>query len=117
MITSVSFAQELESNDPCENAMTTVEMQQCLDQQYLKLDAELNRVYKKIRSKLSAARKTRLKEAQLAWIAFRDKSAEFKASEEEGGSMYSLVYVSVMASLTEQRVGNLKDILKRMDSN
>jgi uncharacterized protein YecT (DUF1311 family) len=81
------------------------------------LDAELNRVYKKIRSKLSAARKTRLKEAQLAWIAFRDKSAEFEASEEEGGSMYSLVYVSVMASLTEQRVGNLKDILKRMDSN
>jgi uncharacterized protein YecT (DUF1311 family) len=117
MIISVSIAQESESKDPCEDAMTTIEMQECLDQQYQKWDAKLNLAYKEIRSKLTAARKTKLKEAQLAWIAFRDKSAEFEASEEEGGSMYSLVYISVMASLTEQRVENLREILKRMDSN
>ncbi len=117
LITSVGSAQEQESKDPCEDAMTTVEMQECLDQQYQKWDAELNLVYKKIRSKLSVARKTKLKEAQLAWIVFRDKSAEFEASEEEGGSMYSLVHLSVMASLTEQRVENLREILMRMDSN
>ncbi len=117
LITSVGSAQEQESKDSCEDAMTTVEMQECLDQQYQKWDAELNLVYKKIRSKLSVARKAKLKEAQLAWIVFRDKSAEFEASEDEGGSMYSLVYVSVMSSLTEQRVENLREILKRMDSN
>ncbi len=117
LITSVSSAQEPESKDPCEDAMTTVEMQECLGQQYQKWDTELNLVYKKIRSKLSAARKPKLKEAQLAWIVFRDKSAEFEASEEEGGSIYSLVYLSVMASLTEQSVENLREILKRMDSN
>jgi uncharacterized protein YecT (DUF1311 family) len=117
MIISVSIAQESESKDPCEDAMTTIEMQECLDQQYQKWDAKLNLAYKEIRSKLTAARKTKLKEAQLAWIAFRDKSAEFEASEEEGGPMYSLVYISVMASLTEQRVENLREILKRMDSN
>ncbi len=117
LITSVSSAQEPESKDPCEDAMTTVEMQECLGQQYQQWDAELNLVYKKIRSKLSVVRKTKLKEAQLAWIVFRDKSAEFEASEEEGGSMYSLVHLSLMASLTEQRVENLREILKRMDSN
>ena len=117
LLTSVSLAQEQESKNPCEDAMTTVEMQECLERQYQKWDTELNLVYKKIRSKLSVARKTKLKEAQLAWIVFRDKSAEFEASEEEGGSMYSLVYVSVMASLTEQRVENLREILMRMDSN
>jgi len=117
LITSVSSAQEQESKDPCGDAMTTVEMQECLGQKYQKWDTELNLVYKKIRSKLSAARKTKLKEAQLAWIVFRDKSAEFEASEEEGGSMYSLVHLSVMASLTEQRVENLREILMRMDSN
>ena len=117
LITSVSSAQEPESKNPCEDAMTTVEMQECLGQQYQQWDAELNLVYKKIRSKLSVVRKTKLKEAQLAWIVFRDKSAEFEASEEEGGSMYSLVHLSLMASLTEQRVENLREILKRMDSN
>ncbi len=117
LITSVGSAQEQESKDPCEDAMTTVEMQECLGQQYQQWDVKLNLVYKKIRSKLSVARKTKLKEAQLAWIVFRDKSAEFEASEEEGGSMYSLVHLSVMASLTEQRVENLREILMRMDSN
>ena len=116
LITSASSAQELESKDPCEDAMTTVELQECLGQQYQQWDVKLNLVYKKIRSKLSVARKTKLKEAQLAWIVFRDKSAEFEASEEEGGSLYSLVYLSVMAALTEQRVENLREILKPVDS-
>ncbi len=99
----------------CPEAMTTVEMRECLDQLYGKADGELNRAYKQLRSKLDKPRQAKLREAQRAWIAFRDKSAEFEASEEEGGSLYSLVYLSVLLSKTKQRVDDLEKLIKGME--
>lgn len=113
---SISVGEERPANDPCAEATTTVEMQKCLNTHYKKVDGELNKLYQQVRSKLSKTRQTKLKEAQRSWILFRDKSAEFEASEVEGGTMYQLVYLSAVASLTEKRVDQLRTILKRMDS-
>ena len=110
------FCQEQEKDDPCAEAMTTMEMRECADDRYQKADAELNEVYKQLMVKLEEARQAKLKEAQRAWIAFRDKSAEFEASEAEGGSMYPVILVSVSADMTEARVNELRETLKRLES-
>ncbi len=69
----------------CSEATTTAAMRACLNQYLSRVDGELNRVYRQVMAQLSGARKTTFKEAQRAWIVFRDKSAAFKASEVEGG--------------------------------
>lgn len=116
---AVSIGEERPANKSCAEAMTTAEMQECVNTHYKKVDGELDRVYQTIISRLDKTRRTKLREAQRAWILFRDKSAAFEASEVEGGTMYPLVYQSVLASMTEKRIDELKnilDILQRIDS-
>ncbi|MFQ5604436.1 MAG: lysozyme inhibitor LprI family protein [bacterium] len=111
----VGFAQEPPSSDPCAEATTTLEMQECLQVRYEKADADLNLVYKLLKSKLSERRQIKLQAVQRAWIFFRDKSAEFEASEEEDGSMYPLIYQLTLAEMTEKRVEKLKQLIQRID--
>lgn len=110
---SVTFGQQEQSVEPCSEATTTIEMLECLTQEYEKADAELNRVYRELVSRLSKSRQTKLRDAQRAWIVFRDKSAEFEASAEEGGSMANLVRLLEMSERTKRRVYELREILKR----
>ncbi len=102
-------------SEPCKDEVTTLGMRECSKQRYETADRELNQVYEQLRHKLNKTRQAKLKKAQRAWIAFRDTTAEFEASEAEGGSMYPLVYQVTQAEMTEKRVGELKQILKRME--
>ncbi len=113
---AISVGEARPANDPCAEAMTTVEMRECLNKRYNKVDGELNHVYQQVMSQLSKTRQTKLRETQRLWILFRDKSAEFEASEVEGGTIYPLVYLLSLASMTEKRVDELKAILQDMDS-
>ncbi len=112
----LALGQERHAQDPCDEATTTIEMLDCLQQRYQKADVELNRVYKQLMSRLTEKRQAKLKEAQRAWIVFRDKSAEFEASAEEGGSLAPLVRLMVKTEKTESRVDELRQILQRTDS-
>ena len=100
----------------CQEAMTTVAMRECLELQYAKADGALNRIYQQLRSQLDKPRQAKLREAQRAWIVFRDTSVEFEASEEEGGSLYSITFLSVLLTKTEQRADELETLLKGLDS-
>ena len=100
----------------CPEATTTVEMQVCLERRYEEVDKALNGVYKQLMARLEPARREKLRAAQRAWIRFRDASAEFEASEAEGGSMYPLVHMATQVVKTEHRVEELKGILKRLES-
>ncbi|MBI3885336.1 MAG: DUF1311 domain-containing protein [Opitutae bacterium] len=51
-------------------------------------------------------------EAQKAWRKFRDSEAAFQAETYRGGTMQPLIRSSTYASLTEQRVRELRDFLK-----
>ena len=82
---AVSLGAERPANDPCAEAMTTVEMRECLNTRYKQVDDALNHLYQQLLSQLSKTRQTKLREAQQAWMLFRDKSAAFVASETEGG--------------------------------
>ena len=52
---------------------------------YQEADRKLNQVYKQLRSKVSAARRTKLETAQLAWIKFRDANCRFESTRCAGG--------------------------------
>src|ERR1051325_10300422 len=64
--------------DPCKGD-TTYEMKQCSGTKYKQADAELNKVYQQLLSKLDdEGHKASLKAAQLAWLKYRDTNCDFE---------------------------------------
>lgn len=56
----------------------TSEMLDCISAELMRQDARLNEIYyKRLMSKLSAKRKEGLREAQRAWVKFRDANCRF----------------------------------------
>ncbi len=103
--------------DLCEDAQTTVEISVCLGRHFERVDAELNRVYRRLISRLDENRRARLRAAQRAWVAFRDRSAEFAASAEAGGSLSALEHTLTLISLTDARTLELKAILQKAEGH
>lgn len=92
----------------CEQAETSAEMRACANRRYEDADAALNRFYQRLMSQLPTQRREQLKAAQRAWIDFRDKNAAFVAGAAEDGTLYPILEVSELATMTKQRVDQLK---------
>jgi hypothetical protein len=71
-------------------------------------DAALNANYKALSSQLDGANLQRLRDAQRAWIAFRDKECSFRAQGTDGGTASALASSSCIAELSQQRADALK---------
>ena len=98
--------------DPCDNAQTQVELNECQAREYKKADAALNTVYKQLMAKIDdEGERTALKNAQLAWIKFRDADCEFEAYQNKGGTIYPLIYDGCLTTLTRARTKELNDLL------
>lgn len=102
----------------CGNAMTQLEMTFCAQKDWQEADAELNAAYQ---SAMAAMKQTdsyltddlkgaatALREAQRAWIPFRDKACESYGFLARGGSMEPMLVFSCRADLTRQRSDELK---------
>ena len=103
---------------PCANAMTQFDMNNCFCAQYQKADAELNRVYRQLLAANEADKVSteKLKNAQRAWIAFRDAELEaiYPTTDDPRltyGSVYPMCYCIAQQSLTEERTKQLKRML------
>jgi uncharacterized protein YecT (DUF1311 family) len=94
------------------HAQTQYEMNQTAAQGYFKADAELNKVYKILMSKLDEKGKSLLINAENDWIKYRDAHCKFEASFYEGGSMQPMIYSSCLESLAMDRIKELKDAIK-----
>lgn len=94
-----------------EPVQTQAEMNQEASADFQKADAELNKIYKRVRESLDEAGQAKLKAAQRAWLAYRDAEAALEAAPNEGGSIYPMIVANVMARLTETRVKELKEVL------
>jgi uncharacterized protein YecT (DUF1311 family) len=106
-------AQEQKKPDPCENAQTTAEMRDCAGKEYEAADAELNKVYQQLMSKLDTeGHQTALKEAQLAWIKFRDANCDFESYLNRGGTIYPIVNTGCQTGMTINRTKELQEMLK-----
>lgn len=104
LLTTVALADEID----CKSAVTTAEMHHCANESYRTADAELNRIYRQLSAQLSGKRREQLKQAQRAWITFRDKNAAFVASAFEGGTMYPILELSELTNMTIYRAEQLK---------
>lgn len=109
---SSAEAQEAQPAD-CTNAETQMAMNECTGKDFKASDAELNAVYKEIMTRLKGQSEkiALLKDAQRAWIKFRDAECTFAASAVEGGSIYPTVRAECANDLTKIRIKQIKTFL------
>jgi uncharacterized protein YecT (DUF1311 family) len=110
-------AQEID----CSTAMAQSDLNQCAYQDWEQADAELNTVYKEVVAAYSAldadlpeelgSGVETLREAQRAWISFRDLACEAEGFAMRGGSAEPLLVYGCMRALTEERIGHLQGML------
>ncbi|MGE0086197.1 MAG: lysozyme inhibitor LprI family protein [Desulfococcaceae bacterium] len=86
----------------------TENMIECFAAETKKQDARLNKVYKELMNALSPARKNQLKEAQRAWIKFRDANVSY-CENPEGGSIARINSNRYFMSATAARAKELED--------
>lgn len=98
----------LAQNRPnCSAPMTQADMNFCAGESFRGADAELNRVYNQFINNLSASRRERLIDAQLAWISYRDATCELEGNSVRGGSLQPLYITTCKTSLTQTRTQEL----------
>jgi len=83
---------------------TTAGMVDCIGKAYDKWDKELNRVYAELMKRLSPDARTKLKEAQVQWLKFRD--AEFQMQGGIYSKLEGTMYIPMSADSRMQVVKN-----------
>ncbi|WP_157953017.1 lysozyme inhibitor LprI family protein [Limnobaculum parvum] len=100
----------------CNNAMNTLEINACAEQEQQKVEQKLNQTYKAVMQMMSqpdlpgmsfAAVKKDLLESQRAWITFRKKDCDALYDFYIDGSIRNVVYISCMKKHAERRIDDL----------
>jgi uncharacterized protein YecT (DUF1311 family) len=109
----------------CANATTQLDLNQCAQADWEAADAKLNDAYKTAiallkewDSALPAEEKggaEALREAQRAWITFRDKTCEAEGYAMKGGSAAPLLIYGCMRRVTEARTADLQAMVEGID--
>ena len=97
----------------CDTGKSQHEMNDCQVKRYNKLDDEMNRLYtEKLNVMHTEGAIKRLRDAQRAWIAFRDKVCLYEAGPPEGtGSEWPFDHYVCLEYHTKMRVKDLRDYL------
>lgn len=92
--------------------MSTQGMVECYGAAYESWDAALNATYGSVMKTLSAEEGAALKEAQRAWIRFRDAESTFLASllTPDRGTMMRITVNAMMTEVVKQRVLALRSL-------
>jgi uncharacterized protein YecT (DUF1311 family) len=93
----------------CDEPETQTEMNICTAEEYKTADKELNEAYSKHSKGLSDAHLEALKQAQLAWIKYRDQACTSFGLSAEGGSMEGMLVTMCRTRLTAERTDLLDD--------
>jgi uncharacterized protein YecT (DUF1311 family) len=112
---SVAPAQKPTKPEPCADAQSQAEMNICWGKEYKAADATLNQVYRELVAKLDDEQKAQLKNAQTAWLKYRDLNCEFVADQYKGGSMRPMIAAICLADMTHNRTTELKNQIKDRD--
>lgn len=108
--------------NPCDDARTQYQLDECFDRQYKEADAALNRAYNELARKVSSteflleADKPKLKEAELSWIKYRDANCAFEVAPLAGASMYHMSQTICLTRMTKARAAELREQLKELES-
>jgi uncharacterized protein YecT (DUF1311 family) len=119
LLLTLAVAQDPPLN--CADPQYQAEMNLCAARDLERADAELNRLWREV---IAAARandreidrefdqqptyEATLRNAQRAWVTFRDAHCEHESFEARGGSMQSMLYEACRAALTQERIKQLR---------
>jgi uncharacterized protein YecT (DUF1311 family) len=101
-------AQRTKKPEPCQDAQSQAEMNICWGKEYKKADTVLNQVYRQLVEMLDDEQKSQLKEAQTAWLKYRDLNCEFAADQYKGGSMRPMIHAICLTDVTNNRTTELR---------
>ena len=115
LATAISAAYGQKKSEPCAEAQSQAEMTICWGNQYKAADAKLNQVYRQFTVKLDDEEKTQLKNAQTAWLKYRDANCEFVADQYKGGTMRPMIAAICLTDVTDNRTKELTAQMKERD--
>ena len=98
----------------CSNASTQTAMNQCAGKAMAKADAELNALYGQLMAKVDPKTKDMAREAQRAWLTFRDKECVSRTGggPDQGGTIWPALYLECKVALTQARSKDLAEQVK-----
>ena len=91
----------------CNKASTQTDLTACAGAGAQAADAALNAIFQKLLGKISEAGRPRLREAERAWLAYRDKQCAFDTLASEGGSIHPMVEAECRRGLTHAQTAHL----------
>lgn len=109
LMSAPAFAQV----ERCNNIQNLNEAKTCIQAAYKAADHTLNVAYKISRKAMDANQKILLRDAQRAWIKFRDAECEWEANIVSDGSNTELMKLGCLAKLTIHRT---KTLVEEMDN-
>lgn len=118
ILSGVSFAVEQQSSiDETEKQCmsknySTAGMNNCTNAAQVQWDAEMNKYYTLLMKKLNKEEGLKLKEAQRAWIKYRDKEFEFinfRYFEAYEGTIYTNIAAADKLEIVKNRAVKLKE--------
>ncbi|MBK7898271.1 MAG: DUF1311 domain-containing protein [Azonexus sp.] len=112
--TTTVWADDTHINRDCDNGAPMLEVNHCASFKFAEADAEMNELYKeKLASAKSPASKKRFRDAQRAWLTFRDKVCLYEAGlDNESGSIWPFHQFGCMEFYTKRRIDDFKVYLK-----
>lgn len=93
---------------PCQNAGSMVDTSNCLQAAFQHADMDLNDTYRQIMAVLDREEKVNLRDAQRAWITYRDKACEAEATPYRGSGR-GIAEQACLEAITRQRTQFLRD--------
>jgi uncharacterized protein YecT (DUF1311 family) len=96
----------------CGKFTTQMDLNKCAVDNLKSADKALNEAYQALTAKqVEAASKQRLKAAQRAWIAFRDRECAFEVGPQEGGgTIWPMENSGCLEEITATRIRTLKQL-------
>jgi len=114
------YAQESKPYRSCiATAKVQFELNACANDEAVRVDAELNHLYRKLLSKASSQLEatSKIKACENAWIVYRDSylDAMFPAADKPAqyGSIYPMELALLRAKLTRQQITALNDLRRQ----
>lgn len=92
----------------CDNLRSQLQENACAYERFEKAEKQLNGLYNVYKKRLSPEQLKQLKQAQLAWLKFREATCIFESSGVEGGSAHAMVYADCLEAVTLDRIKSLK---------
>jgi uncharacterized protein YecT (DUF1311 family) len=117
LLLSLIIAAPAWAGDPCDKAITTIEINQCGQSRHQAADRNLNAAYqaalKRIQSRIEDPEQRKhtrqgLVEAQRLWVQFRDKDCGAVYSFWQAGTIRGAMYWGCMTARTQQRLEELE---------